>query len=185
MADRFTVRKIDPKGLVTTIGGRYLQGSSVDGIGSEALFADLRGIAVTGSGDIFVVDKSNNRVSVGIPLSTNDGGALQTTTSKTDSDGDGRLDTSEFLAGTDPYDPGSELSISESTLVPTVAGFSLDVEFPSVQGRLYRVEYSPNLVDWSVIFGPVTPVQGVNQMKVSVPLPDGAVGFVRVGADLD
>ena len=91
----------------------------------------------------------------------------------------------EFLAGTDPYDPGSELSLGTPTFVPTVGGFSLDMEFPAVQGRLYRVEYSLSLQDWSVIFGPETPLQGVNRMTLRVPLPDGPRGFVRVTASLE
>ena len=104
---------------------------------------------------------------------------------QSDSDKDGQPDVSGFLAGTDPYDPGSELSIDGITPVVNGNSIALDIEFPVVQGRLYRVEYSRDLSNWSVILGPETPVGGINRMKLRAPLPGGLEGFVRVSVSLE
>jgi len=55
-----TIRKISPSGVVSTLAG--LAGSpwgSTDGIGSAARFFEPMGVAVDGSGNVFVADTSN------------------------------------------------------------------------------------------------------------------------------
>ncbi len=51
-----TIRKITTNGAVTTIAGQAGVYGSTNGIGTNALFYDPRGIAVDGSGNIYVAD---------------------------------------------------------------------------------------------------------------------------------
>jgi hypothetical protein len=57
----FAVRKITPAGVVTTLAGNGIRGF-VDGTGSEARFGVLMGIAVDGSGNVYVADLDNARI---------------------------------------------------------------------------------------------------------------------------
>ncbi len=55
--DGLVVRKITPAGAVTTLAGKLATTSSVDGVGTDATFKDLRGISVGGADDVlFVAD---------------------------------------------------------------------------------------------------------------------------------
>jgi NHL repeat len=68
-----TIRKVTPVGtnwVVTTIGGTAGVASSVDGVGSAALFSDPWGIAVDSAGNVYVADSLNNRISKGTPVPT-------------------------------------------------------------------------------------------------------------------
>jgi sugar lactone lactonase YvrE len=51
-----TIRKVTPSGVVTTLAGRKNSSGQTDGVGQEARFADLRGIAIDGTGNLFVVE---------------------------------------------------------------------------------------------------------------------------------
>jgi sugar lactone lactonase YvrE len=55
-----TIRKISAAGAVTTLAGKPGLLGSADGTGSAARFADPRGIAVDGSGNLYVGDTGNN-----------------------------------------------------------------------------------------------------------------------------
>jgi sugar lactone lactonase YvrE len=61
VADRgnHTLRKVTPEGVVTTLAGQAGGSGSADGTGSEARFNEPRGVAVLGSGDIWVTDSLN------------------------------------------------------------------------------------------------------------------------------
>lgn len=61
-ADNFTVRKITPAGVVTTLAGMANQQGSADGAGSAARFSDVSGVAVDGNGNVYVSDRSNYTV---------------------------------------------------------------------------------------------------------------------------
>jgi DNA-binding beta-propeller fold protein YncE len=57
-----TIRKITPLGLVSTIAGAaYIPGAG-DGIGGAARFNLPQGIAVDGSGNVYVADTANNAI---------------------------------------------------------------------------------------------------------------------------
>jgi hypothetical protein len=58
-----------------------------------------------------------------------------------DPDGDGQTNLQEFTAGTDPNNRSSSLGITQTQ----IAGNDVVVSFPSVLGKLYRVEYSDTL----------------------------------------
>src|SRR5438874_431557 len=55
----YTVRKITPAGVVTTLAGLAGEDGSADGTGSYARFSYLFGIAVDGAGNVYVTDFSN------------------------------------------------------------------------------------------------------------------------------
>src|SRR5881394_883965 len=55
----YTVRKITPAGVVTTLAGLADNYGSTDGTGSDARFGYLNGIAVDSAGNVYVSDSSN------------------------------------------------------------------------------------------------------------------------------
>ena len=57
-----TIRKITPRGIVTTIAGTPGKEGSTDGIGSSARFFIPEGIAVDAAGNIFVADSGNDTI---------------------------------------------------------------------------------------------------------------------------
>jgi len=55
----YTVRKITPAGVVTTLAGLADNDGSADGTGSDARFSYLNGIAADSTGNVYVTDFSN------------------------------------------------------------------------------------------------------------------------------
>ncbi len=70
-----------------------------------------------------------------------------------DADGEGHSNLQEFLAGTDPRDPLNVLRIE----TPRKIGNNVQIRFPTVLGKYYRVERSPapNAASWDVVAGNV------------------------------
>jgi sugar lactone lactonase YvrE len=59
----FTIRKVEiATGAVTTLAGLARAGGSSDGTGTAALFFKSMGLAVDGSGNLFVADTGNNTI---------------------------------------------------------------------------------------------------------------------------
>src|SRR5438477_34586 len=58
----FTVRKITPVGVVTTLAGHAGSSGSTDGTGSAARFSYLYGIAVDSAGNVYVPDSGYNTI---------------------------------------------------------------------------------------------------------------------------
>ncbi|MEI8042413.1 MAG: cadherin domain-containing protein, partial [Verrucomicrobiota bacterium] len=58
----YTIRKISPAGVVTTLAGRPGQYGSQDGMGSGALFSHTTTVAVDGSGNVLVADQDNQMI---------------------------------------------------------------------------------------------------------------------------
>jgi hypothetical protein len=61
-AGNSTIRKISPTGTVTTVAGTAGVYGSADGTGGGAQFFDPFGVAVDGSGNLYVADTFNNTV---------------------------------------------------------------------------------------------------------------------------
>jgi len=61
VADRFvyTIRKVTPSGVVTTLAGKAGFSGSTDGTGSAARFSQPSGVAVDGNGNVYVADTNN------------------------------------------------------------------------------------------------------------------------------
>jgi Tol biopolymer transport system component len=66
-------------------------------------------------------------------------------TSDEDADGDQFTNLQEFSGGTNPADAKDRLAISDQTISST--GFT--VQWNSVLGKTYRIEYSSNMKDWT------------------------------------
>ncbi len=62
-----TIRKVTPAGVVTTIGGIAGVIGGADGLGAAANFSSPAGVAIDPSGQIYVADAGNNRISKGTP----------------------------------------------------------------------------------------------------------------------
>jgi Dockerin type I domain/NHL repeat len=57
-----TIRKTTPAGAVTTLAGLAASFGSADGTGSAARFAFPRGVAIDGSGSVYVADTDNSTI---------------------------------------------------------------------------------------------------------------------------
>jgi hypothetical protein len=64
--DNHTVRKITPAGLVGTVAGLAGSSGSTDGLGSAARLFYPTGVAVDGSGNVYVADTNNHTIRKGI-----------------------------------------------------------------------------------------------------------------------
>ena len=64
----FTIRKVTPGGIVTTLAGSAGQAGSANGIGSAARFNYPSGIAMDSAGRIYIGDTLNYRIAKGSPL---------------------------------------------------------------------------------------------------------------------
>ena len=62
VTDANCVRKISPAGVVTTVAGSFTESGTADGVGPNARFYNLRGIAVDSSGTLYVADSGNNTI---------------------------------------------------------------------------------------------------------------------------
>jgi len=58
----YTIRKITPAGVVSTLAGSPGQSGSTDGTGADAPFYQPDGVAVDGSGNVYVADRLNSTI---------------------------------------------------------------------------------------------------------------------------
>jgi len=63
----YTIRRITPAGVVSTLAGQVGASGRSDGVGSTAQFDDPTGIAVNVAGSVFVADTENNVIRQGVP----------------------------------------------------------------------------------------------------------------------
>jgi len=57
-----TIRKVTSAGVVTTFAGTFATAGSLDGAGTTALFNEPIGIAIDGSGNLYVADAGNDTI---------------------------------------------------------------------------------------------------------------------------
>jgi hypothetical protein len=67
--DSHAVRRITPQGVVTTLAGVADAFGSTDGVGSVARFDSPNGIAVDGTGRLYVADTDNHTIRMGVAAS--------------------------------------------------------------------------------------------------------------------
>ena len=83
----YTIRKITPAGVVTTLGGTAGVSGAADGQSGNALFSTANGIAVNTFGMFFVADTANHRITRGaipsVPTVSGPTGVSVTTTTAT------------------------------------------------------------------------------------------------------
>lgn len=58
----FTIRKVTPGGVVSTIAGSVGNGGSADGLGTAARFNNPLGVAADNAGNVYVADTNNNTI---------------------------------------------------------------------------------------------------------------------------
>jgi len=58
----YTIRKITPGGVVSTLAGSALRSGSADGIGSDARFNEPQGLATDLAGNVYVADTENHTI---------------------------------------------------------------------------------------------------------------------------
>jgi sugar lactone lactonase YvrE len=63
-----TIWRFSPKGAIAVIAGYARQSGSLDGIGTAARFESPHGMAVDGSGRIYIADEFNDTIRVAVPL---------------------------------------------------------------------------------------------------------------------
>jgi hypothetical protein len=105
------------------------------------------------------------------------GGATPDRTRQSDTDQDGFTDYAEFLAGTDPTQVTSYLRLLTPATPPTTQ--RLQVQWPTVAGRAYRLESSSNLIHWTSLGDWTQAVSSTTSR--TVPLPPAGPLFLRVG----
>jgi 1,4-alpha-glucan branching enzyme len=83
----------------------------------------------------------------------------------TDTDGDGLTNLQEFQAGTNPRDPTSVLQISSVA----ASGSNFVIKFPSISGKLYRVEFADTIVNgaWPILANNIAGTGGTIQITDS------------------
>ncbi len=93
-----------------------------------------------------------------------------------DFDGDGVTNLNEWLALTNPTDITSYLRVTQFTRTSP----NVTVTFPSVVGRSYTFESSPDLVTWTPIAGAPVPGTGGNLVIQLGPFPGATKLFIKV-----
>ncbi|MFM8364009.1 MAG: hypothetical protein ACKOAS_02530, partial [Verrucomicrobiota bacterium] len=95
-----------------------------------------------------------------------------------DSDSDGHSNLVEFVAGTDPKDAASHLKVSSSAFNPATREITLN--WPSVPGRVYRIEHKSGLGDstWTEV-ATYSATAASSSKSISAPA-NSARGFYRI-----
>lgn len=108
-------------------------------------------------------------------------GSLTAQSGGDDADGDGATNAQEQLAGTSPIAPTSVFRLSMAQR----AGNSFTITFPTVAGRVYRVQRSVSLLQWEVVSGGISGTgNDVEYTDVNSVQPGNPQRFYRVQVSL-
>jgi sugar lactone lactonase YvrE len=127
VTDYLNIRKITSAGIVTTIAGTGGAGAA-NGTGTAASFFDVQGIAIDGSGNLFVADLGNNMIrkitSAGVVTTLAGSGTAQVVdgTGTAASFNGPQAVAMDKLGNIYVSDSGTIRSVSGSGVVKTVAG---------------------------------------------------------------
>jgi sugar lactone lactonase YvrE len=195
--DNFTIRKLTPVGtnwVVTTIAGQAGNYGSADGLNTAAQFFYSSGIAVDGSGNVFVADTDNYTVRMISPVGTN--WMVSTIAGQpgnygsTDGTGANALFSSPYGiavdAGDNVYvgDPANyTLRLGRSTATAAPPNLAITLTAPSTvtvawpAGGSYSLQTNADLstTNWGVYGGSFTAAGGTN--SISLPAPAGNLFF--------
>jgi hypothetical protein len=127
-----TIRKVTTQSVVTTLAGKAGTRDSADGIGTRARFDQPFGLAVDGSGNVYVADTYNNTIRKVTP-----GGAVTT------------------LAGTAGPDGGSADGTGSAASFNVPVGIAVDSD-----GTLYVADQRNNTIRKVSAAGAVTTLAG-------------------------
>ena len=92
-----------------------------------------------------------------------------------DDDGDGVKNGAEIAAGTNPFLSASVVKITSITATAT----TVTLTFPTMKGKQYVVQGSPNVSGWATLSDPV-PWNAVSSTTKTLTAPKGANQFFRV-----
>jgi len=95
-------------------------------------------------------------------------------TRQTDTDNDGFTDYAEFVGGTDPRVTTSRLQF---TMPARLADGSVQLEWPSVAGRAYRVEGSADGIAWEPLSGFIRAEGNSTSFLLPAPTPGAPIFF--------
>lgn len=185
-AQNYTIRKIAPSGIVTTLAGTPGASGSTDGTGATARFSFLKGIAVDGSGNVYAVDNSAIRKITPAGVVTTLAGVSGVTG---DADGTGAAarfrqpwgiaadaDATLYVADTDNYlvrkiSPAGVVTTHAGTrgMRGTANGSTATATFLGPKGIARDSAGNLYLTDW---YGPPAP-----------NIPEGSTFVRRIGAD--
>jgi len=162
----------------TLSNGVYVGNLNIGTAAANVKLTSTQGVA-TGNSNAFTIQSATSTAQDGIPdvWKTGFGFAAGANIATLDSDGDGKTNLEEFLAGTDPRIPTSALHITSAS---TDAKTFFSVSFEGVAGKLYRVSTSSDLITWTPAAAPVLPLTSGTQ-TISIPLAGTpAAIFLRV-----
>ncbi len=124
------------------------------------------GGTITFTGNYTFPDTNNNGISDEWELAYF-GVVSSNRTARTDSDGDGMSDLAEFIAGTDPMSPRLAFKLTASFPNPQ----SIQLEWPSTVGVLYRVQATTNSFTWQNATPWIEATSTVTRVNLSNPPP--------------
>jgi hypothetical protein len=169
--DLTRVREIRADGWVRTIAGTGVAGyrnggglvAQFNSGGTAGQYNNCAGICLDSKGNLYVADSANNCIRKISPDTSRIGIADDWQLAhfgrvgidpNADPDQDGMSNYAEFWAGTDPLDAKSALRVDATSLV---SNNQVQVQWQTVAGKTYSVQYSGDLVSWqslsSAVFG--------------------------------
>jgi sugar lactone lactonase YvrE len=149
--ENYTVRRVTPAGLVTTVAGTPLNYGSADGVGAAASFSETTGVEGDALGNIWVADQDNCTVRKITPAGvvTTVAGAVGIVGS---ADGPGlaaRFNTLSALA----FDSAGNMYIADqgNNTIRKLTMFSTDPASLAKLGACYGSCLTPRMLDWVLI----------------------------------